>query len=194
MDRREKRVTTAEIELAENIKRLREERGWSQTELARRANMNNSIVSLIESAKRNPRTTTLGNIADAFGCEVGDLFPKARRRSSRKVAERPAYSFASVLRKVAGTWRELVEEEQLAFDERIGLITAMIDLAGALREEHTTLPDSVQEEIDEARAALTEAARAGLDQSEKALEEYVREHEVEDARERIRHLTEKISA
>jgi transcriptional regulator with XRE-family HTH domain len=187
-------TVVSDVELARNIRRLREERGWSQHELARRTGLHYATVSLVEGAKRNPSTRTLGKIAAAFEIEVPDLFPKGRRRSSRKAVERPVYSFSSVIRQVAGTWRGLVEDEELEFDERIGLITAMIDLASALRQEHTRLPVRLQEEIDETRAALTEAARAGLAQSEKALEEYVREHEVEDARERIRHLTEKISA
>jgi transcriptional regulator with XRE-family HTH domain len=196
MNRETRPAVASELELARNIRRLRKERGWSLSELARRTNMTKSIMSLIENGRRHPSTKTLDAIAAAFEVEVGDLFPKARRRSSReaKLVERPRYSFASVIREVAGTWRELVEEEELEFDERIGFITAMIDLASALRPEHTTLPDSVQEEIDEARAALTEAARAGLEQSEKSLEEYVQHHEAADARERIRHLTEKISA
>jgi transcriptional regulator with XRE-family HTH domain len=201
MHRETRPAVASELELARNIRRLRKERGWSLSELARRTNMTKSIMSLIENGRRHPSTKTLDAIAAAFEVEVGDLFPKARRRSSReaKLVERPRYSFASVIREVAGTWRELVEAEELEFDERIARISTMIELAGALREpltleEYTRLPTGVQEEIDEARAALTEAARAGLEQSEKSLEEYGQHHEAADARERIRHLTEKISA
>jgi transcriptional regulator with XRE-family HTH domain len=190
-------MSEAEIELARNIKRLREERGWSQAELARRSNMNNSIVSLIENAKRNPSTKTLGNIAGALGVELGDLFSKACRSSRRKRAadERPVYSFSEAIRDAASTWKELVEGEGLEFDERMGRISTMIELAGAIREQvsweqFTRLPANVQDEISQTTTALTEAAHAGLRQSERALEDYVTQHEVEDAREQIRQLTE----
>jgi transcriptional regulator with XRE-family HTH domain len=199
MKREYEQPEATDLELARNVRRLREARGWNLTEFSRRSGMGKPMLSYLENGRRNPSVQTLRAIADAFECEVGDLFPKARRRSSRDGVERPRYSFASVLRKVAGTWRELVEAEELEFDERIARISTMIELAGALREpltleEYTRLPTGVQEEIDEARAALTEAARAGLEQSEKSLEEYVQHHEAADARERIRHLTEKISA
>lgn len=59
------------------IKRLREERGWSQAKLAVEAEMSVSGVSMIENGQRNLTTTTLGKLAKAFGLEVGDLFPKA---------------------------------------------------------------------------------------------------------------------
>lgn len=58
------------------IKRLREERGWSQAKLAVEADMSVSGVSMIENGQRNLTTTTLAKLARAFGIEIGDLFPK----------------------------------------------------------------------------------------------------------------------
>jgi transcriptional regulator with XRE-family HTH domain len=67
--------------IGHNIRRLREDKGWNQTELGFHADMSPSIISLIENGKRNPSTSTLAKIADALGVEVVDLFPKGTRRS-----------------------------------------------------------------------------------------------------------------
>jgi transcriptional regulator with XRE-family HTH domain len=63
-------------DIGHNIRRLREQKGWNQTELGFHANASPSIISLIENGKRNPSTTTLAKIAGALGVEVVDLFPK----------------------------------------------------------------------------------------------------------------------
>lgn len=59
------------------VKRLREERGWSQAKLAVEADMSVSGVSMIENGQRNLTTTTLAKLAGAFGLEIADLFLKA---------------------------------------------------------------------------------------------------------------------
>lgn len=61
----------------EEVRRLRREKGWSQTELAYHANLSSSVISQVESGKRNPGSTTLGKLARGLGVEVADLFPKA---------------------------------------------------------------------------------------------------------------------
>ena len=58
------------------VKRLREQRGWSQAKLAVEADMSVSGVSMIENGQRNLTTTTLSKLASAFGIEIADLFPK----------------------------------------------------------------------------------------------------------------------
>lgn len=58
------------------VKRLREERGWSQAKLAVEADMSVSGVSMIENGQRNLTTTTLAKLARAFRLEIVDLFPK----------------------------------------------------------------------------------------------------------------------
>ena len=67
--------------IGHNIRRLRDEKGWNQTELGFRADTSPSIISLIENGKRNPSTTTLAKIAHALDVEVVNLFPKGRRSS-----------------------------------------------------------------------------------------------------------------
>jgi transcriptional regulator with XRE-family HTH domain len=62
--------------IGHNIRRLRDEKGWNQTELGFRAGASPSIISLIENGKRNPSTATLAKIAEALDVDVVDLFPK----------------------------------------------------------------------------------------------------------------------
>lgn len=57
------------------VKKLREEKGWSQTRLAVEADMSVSGISMIENGHRNLSTVTLGKLAEALGVEVRDLFP-----------------------------------------------------------------------------------------------------------------------
>ncbi len=56
------------------VKRLREERGWSQAKLAVEADMSVSGVSMIESGQRNLTTTTLAKLAGALGIRIADFF------------------------------------------------------------------------------------------------------------------------
>jgi transcriptional regulator with XRE-family HTH domain len=60
------------------VKRLRQEREWNQTELAYHAGLAPSVISQIENGKRDPSARTLRKLADALKVEVGDLFPKAQ--------------------------------------------------------------------------------------------------------------------
>lgn len=62
--------------LSLNMKRLRQERGWSQEELADAAGLDRTYVSGIERLKRNPTIPVVDRIAKAFGCRLGDLLDK----------------------------------------------------------------------------------------------------------------------
>ena len=60
------------------IKELREKKGWSQSELARRAGVKQGVLSYIESGKtKHPRSDTLAAIANALGVNVDRLIRKA---------------------------------------------------------------------------------------------------------------------
>ena len=65
-------------QVAREIRRLRKEKGWTQTELAVYAGSSQPTINQIESGARNPSTRTLEKIAGALGIEVADLFPKAQ--------------------------------------------------------------------------------------------------------------------
>jgi transcriptional regulator with XRE-family HTH domain len=65
-------------ELGQEVRRLREEKGWNQAELAVHAGIGVSGLSHIETGKRNPSAVTLQKIAEALSVGVGDLYPKAQ--------------------------------------------------------------------------------------------------------------------
>lgn len=59
--------------LAENMKRLRKERGWSQEALADEAGLDRTYISGIERRVKNPTITVVRRVADALGCSMGML-------------------------------------------------------------------------------------------------------------------------
>ena len=71
----------------DEVRRLRREKGWNQNELAYHAKLAPSVISLIETGKREPNATTLRKLADALEVRIPDLFEeggsgKAPRRST----------------------------------------------------------------------------------------------------------------
>ena len=71
----------------EQLKRLREARGLSQTKLAARADVNPATVNQIERGKREASPATLHKLAEALDVTLyelleGEAHPKASRRSS----------------------------------------------------------------------------------------------------------------
>lgn len=69
--------------LAYNVRRLRQQRKWSQERLAAEAgDLRQGLISDIERANANPTLTTLEFLAGALGVTVRDLFkaPRANRR------------------------------------------------------------------------------------------------------------------
>lgn len=68
-------TTDTEIKaiIAQNVRRLRAERMWSQEMLAHFAGLHPTEVSRLERGLRTPRITTLVNLARALGCTVDDL-------------------------------------------------------------------------------------------------------------------------
>ena len=57
-----------------NITRLREERGWTKMELARRTGIDQSNISRIEKATKHTNLDNLEKIATAFEIELYELF------------------------------------------------------------------------------------------------------------------------
>ncbi|HEV7566097.1 MAG TPA: helix-turn-helix transcriptional regulator [Microbacteriaceae bacterium] len=80
---------------AENVRRLREERGWSQTDLYKAADLHRTEVGRMEGAESESRLLTLHILADTLGVKIDDLIaglpvPKERRPPpSRKSGSAP---------------------------------------------------------------------------------------------------------
>ena len=60
----------------EELRRLREEKGWSQTRLAQESGVDRATINQAEGGRRSPTITTLEELAAALGVEVADFFPK----------------------------------------------------------------------------------------------------------------------
>jgi len=54
------------------IKKLRQQRGWSQAELARRAVLNSNTVCMIESGRWVPYPKQLSKLSNALGVSEAD--------------------------------------------------------------------------------------------------------------------------
>jgi len=65
---------TAVEQLGMRIKYLRQQRHWSQLDLALEANINKNYICDLENARRNPSLDILERIADAFGISLAELF------------------------------------------------------------------------------------------------------------------------
>lgn len=59
--------------LADNVKRLRKARGWSQEALAGEAGLDRTYISGIERKVKNPTITVVERIATALQCGLGEL-------------------------------------------------------------------------------------------------------------------------
>jgi transcriptional regulator with XRE-family HTH domain len=59
--------------LGQNVRRLREEKGWSQEDYAERAGIHRTYVSDIERGRRNPTITVLEKLAKPLEIAPGRL-------------------------------------------------------------------------------------------------------------------------
>jgi transcriptional regulator with XRE-family HTH domain len=68
--------------VAINVRRLRQERGWTQEDLADRVGLSARYVGQIERARASMTITVLGRIANAFDVEAAKLVTRPRSRQS----------------------------------------------------------------------------------------------------------------
>lgn len=62
------------IQLGQNVRKLREKKGWTQDELSEQADIHISYVGQIERGLRYPSLKILFKIADALEVKITDLF------------------------------------------------------------------------------------------------------------------------
>lgn len=62
-----------QVRLGQNVRRLREAKGWSQEDYADRAGIHRTYVSDIERGKRNPTITVVEKLAKPLGVSSGSL-------------------------------------------------------------------------------------------------------------------------
>lgn len=75
MDKEEK-IGDARRRVAENVRRLRKERGLSQEEMAELANFHRTYVSQLERCVTNISVGGLEKLAQALGVDILDLLAK----------------------------------------------------------------------------------------------------------------------
>ena len=64
----------AQEQLGMRIRFLRQQKRWSQEDLALNANINKNYISDLENGRRNPSLEILERIAVAFGISLAELF------------------------------------------------------------------------------------------------------------------------
>ena len=64
----------AQEQLGMRIRFLRQQRRWSQEDLALNANINKNYISDLENGRRNPSLEILERIASTFGITLAELF------------------------------------------------------------------------------------------------------------------------
>jgi transcriptional regulator with XRE-family HTH domain len=73
--------------LSGNLKKLRKCREWSQTELAKKANISMNFLSEIERGRKWPYPETLQNLALALGVEVFEFFKPKESETSPGIGD-----------------------------------------------------------------------------------------------------------
>ncbi|OHB33588.1 MAG: XRE family transcriptional regulator [Desulfuromonadaceae bacterium GWC2_58_13] len=93
--------------LQNTIRKAREERSWSQQELAERAGLSRTGISAIEAGRLVPSTAAALALSAAFGCRVEDLFALAGNETAEWVWPPP--------QQPCRYWRALVGSRQLIY-------------------------------------------------------------------------------
>ncbi len=73
--------------LGARIKELRKIRGLSQEKLSEKVNVDPKYISFIECGRSSPSLEAMGNIANALGVEIKDLFEYAHLQADGVRAE-----------------------------------------------------------------------------------------------------------
>lgn len=71
--------------LAERIRSARENRGWTQEQLAVHADVSRSTIQNLENNRRQPHRGSLRRIADALGIGVDDLRAESERLDAEEI-------------------------------------------------------------------------------------------------------------
>jgi transcriptional regulator with XRE-family HTH domain len=158
------------------VKRLRQQREWNQTELAYHAGLAPSVISQIENGKRDPTARTLRKLAEALSVEVGDLFPKGQAAPSPEQPdfnglleeERRRAEREKLIKALPGWIRAAVEDEEFVqrFEAAKSSLAQADDLATRQRKETARINAQLRDlEERSALPAKLQAARRDLAQA-----------------------------
>jgi transcriptional regulator with XRE-family HTH domain len=146
----------------EQLKRLREARGLSQTKLAARADVNPATVNQIEGGKRTASPATLHKLAAALDVSLyelleGEPHPKASASSQPSFnglleEERHSSRFSWAIIAAAAKWGEAMANPDMNDTKRFGLIEAALELSDVIAEKGVNhLKSSAQTEAERQR-------------------------------------------
>jgi len=71
------------LELLKLMKERRLKLGLSHQQLADKAGVNRSMISLLESQKRNPTVQLAARVAEALGCKLSEVLRVAEKKTAR---------------------------------------------------------------------------------------------------------------
>lgn len=113
-------------DLGSKIRRLRQKKNLSQSELAQKAGVAQSTLSYLESGKKMPQFDTLSALCKGLGVSVLELLTYDEPKSSKKWPLQqapPAAQDVSALTASQGISKELLKQlyEQMYLSKKIGL-------------------------------------------------------------------------
>ena len=201
------------MDLGERIATLREERALTQAELAEKAGISPSTLSLIESGKvPRPHVGTVRKIARALGVEPKDLRsteelvrPKVERRSSPEpsfndvIEERRLSRFAAAITETVDKWTENMSARDADPRTVAGMVDAVLTLHGSIselmedEERRKTLTNQEGDEILTVLEELLQAASTGVHRLEESAELAAAEETIKQRREQIKEWTREIA-
>lgn len=86
--------------VADNIRRIRIEKGLTQEKLAQNCGMQISYIGMIEIRKKNPKLSTIQRIADGLGVHYLELLTPYKQDNSCSQVSEECDTFESVSREI----------------------------------------------------------------------------------------------
>jgi transcriptional regulator with XRE-family HTH domain len=107
--------------VADNVRRLRKSRDWTQAELAARVGISLGALGQIERGEVDPALSTAQAIADVFGVPIGELTGEARQtvKFTEEALELAAFYDGLKPAERAWVW-ELFQKLALGFSRKPG--------------------------------------------------------------------------
>ena len=178
------------MDLGQEIRRLREDKDWTQTQLAYHADTAPSSISLIESGRREPHVGTLRKLAQALDVSIVDLLES---ESSKKApaqqpnlgaAARPEafqHALAVLYREIARKGRAIEQKmkagqlqdltELVEFGQASALLASLRgkrDIWGREVDDLAEATDDLEIVDNEIQAVLEQGISHDLDESQRA--------------------------
>ena len=113
------------IEIAKTVRALRDERRWSQEELAEASGLGRRLIAGLEVGEHEPTLGTLTALARGLGVPVRALFPRRPAGARPPMEGRDESSFANRMRAARAAAGEI---GQVTLAERAGLAQSAISL------------------------------------------------------------------